>query len=233
MRILAIGAHPDDIELGCAGTLAKCHNRGDTICIGILSRGDAASENMPGGDLAQTRRKEAKKSADLIGAEIMNLGFHDFSIDTTAQSMKTLAEMIRHAAPDLIITHYDQDYGSDHNNTCKLVLDASLAATVPNISTPTPSIPKIPALYMMEPLGGFGFQPEIYVNITETFPIKLQMLNCHESQIAWTTRQGGTDLREYIEVVARFRGYQAMVKMAEGFVAHKSWGHMPLGGLLP
>lgn len=144
MRILAIGAHPDDIELGCAGTLAKCHKRGDTIYIGILSRGDAASENMPGEDLAQTRCREAKKSADFIGTEIMNLGFHDFTIDTTAQSMKILVKMIRHAPPELIITHYYQDYGSDHNNTCKLVLDASLAATVPNISTPTPSIPKIP-----------------------------------------------------------------------------------------
>ena len=157
----------------------------------------------------------------------------DFGIEVNNDNMTKVVDVIRRAKTDVIITHYFDDYSNDHNNTFALVLDASLAATVPNVPSKYPPIKKIPAIYMMEPLAGYKFQPEVYVDITETFEVKNKMLNCHQSQIRWAQEHGGVDFEEYIEVVAKFRGYQASVKMAEGFIAHKSYGHISAIPLLP
>ena len=86
---------------------------------------------------------------------------------------------------------------------------------------------------MMEPSAGFNFQPQVYVDIGETFETKRQMLQCHRSQLEWMGRLGGLDMRQYIEVAARFRGYQSGVELAEGFIPHASLGHVAAGAVLP
>ena len=85
----------------------------------------------------------------------------------------------------------------------------------------------------LEPLGGYNFNPHIYVDITATFETKLKMLQCHRSQIEWMSRYGGMDFARYIDVVARFRGYQSRVELAEGFIPHPSYQHVPAGRVLP
>jgi LmbE family N-acetylglucosaminyl deacetylase len=85
----------------------------------------------------------------------------------------------------------------------------------------------------MEPLAGYHFQPQVYVDVTDTFSRKLAMLECHRSQMEFMSRYGGQDFRVYMETVARFRGYQCGAKLAEGFIPHASWGHVSAGPVLP
>jgi LmbE family N-acetylglucosaminyl deacetylase len=233
-RILAVGAHPDDVELACAGTLARCMERGDAAAMIVLCNGDSASHTLDAEALAAVRSRELKEAAQVLGVELLiELGLRDFGVWPQREIFEKLTDAIRQVRPDVVITHCDADYGGDHNNTMSLVLDASLAASVDGVKTAHPPIPKIPYLYLMEPFGGFGFQPEIYVDVTATFPRKVQMLECHRSQREWMSRYGGLDLRDYVETLAKFRGYQAGVKYAEGFKTHHSFGRMPPGGILP
>lgn len=233
LRILAIGAHPDDIELGCAGTLARCIERGDSVTMAVVCKGDSASSDLAPEQLVAVRSQELKDSAAVLGADLIEMGHPDYGVWMSRETVVEFAGVIRQARPDVVITHYWDDYGGDHNNTFEAVRDATIAASVPNVTTGHPAISRIPLLFVMEPLGGYNFQPEIYVDISKTLPIKKRMLECHRSQLEWMSRYGGMDCGRYIETVARFRGYQAGVELAEGFIAHKSWAHIPAGPVLP
>jgi N-acetylglucosamine malate deacetylase 1 len=233
-RILAIGAHPDDVEIACAGTLARCRQRGDSISLIVMCNGNSASTSLGPEELAAVRSRELQNAAAVLGVEtLIELGLSDFGVWLQRETLDKLTDAIRRIRPDVVITHFNADYGSDHNHTLKLAQDATLAASVPGVKTACQPIPKIPYLYMMEPLGGYGFQPQVYVDVTSTFKVKIEMLECHRSQMEWMSRYGGMDMREYIETVAKFRGYQVAVKYAEGFIAHASSGHVPVSNLLP
>jgi N-acetylglucosamine malate deacetylase 1 len=233
-RILAVGAHPDDVELACAGTLARCIERGDAVSLVVMCNGNSASTSLGAEELAAVRSRELNDAAKVLGVEtVIELGLPDYGVWLQRELLFKLTDAIRQIRPDVVITHFDADYGSDHNNTLKMVQDATLAASVTGVKTEQPPIAKMPYLYMMEPLGGFGFQPQTYVDITSTLPIKIKMLQCHRSQMEWLSRYGGMDPREYLETVAKFRGYQVGVNYAEGFIAHGSWGHVPLNRVLP
>ncbi len=233
LRILAIAAHPDDVELCCAGTLARCAERGDHVTIAFACKGDTASMDLPGDEIARIRSGEAKNAARVLGADLIPMGLLDYGVDVNLQTKQLFSDVIRQAAPDVIFTHFHPDYGSDHNNTFVLVRDAALAATVGNFRTSRPAVSTLPLIYMWEPIGGYGFQPEVYVDITNTFSTKVKMLHCHKSQREWFLRRGGVDFLDYIEVVAKFRGYQASVKLAEGFIPLKNWANIGARSVLP
>lgn len=233
LRVLAIGAHPDDVELCCAGTLARCVERGDHVTVAIACNGDSASFDLAPDDLVKLRSREARAAAKSIGADLIEMGISDWNLDVNIDTKKLFADTIRQARPDVILTHYHTEYGSDHNNTFVLVRDAALAATVPRITTSHKAMKRQPAIFMWEPLGGYGFQPDIYVDITKTLKAKIRMLGCHLSQREWLSRHGGPDFAEYIEVVSRYRGMQAGVAHAEGFVPLKNWAQIAARPLLP
>ena len=233
LNVLAVGAHPDDIELTCAGTLARCVRRGDTVTVAVLCRGDMASSHLSPDELVKVRSRELENSMKLLNAGLVELGLPDGGVEVNREQKYLVARMLRRVKPDLIITHFDKDYGGDHNHTLSLVLDATVYATVPSVDADTPPLPRIPLLYMMEPLAGHGFDPQVYVDITETFEIKNKMLQCHQSQMEWMRNHGGMDLCNYIDVICRFRGFQARVKYAEGFIPHPSFFHVQAGPVLP
>ena len=233
LRVMAIAAHPDDVELNCAGTLARCRQRGDNITIAIGCKGDSASTSLPGGDLATIRSREARASAEILEAQLIEMGLKDYCVDVNLETKRLFADAIRQANPDIVLTHFHTDYGSDHNNTFVLVRDAALAATVPNFMTARPAIPRMPLIFMWEPYGGYSFQPEIYVDITETMETKVKMLSCHQSQIEWAKNHGGTDFFDFIQTVAKYRGYQSGVKLAEGFISLKNSSNIRAGAVLP
>jgi LmbE family N-acetylglucosaminyl deacetylase len=233
LRILAIGAHPDDVEFCCAGTLARCIERGDQVTIAFACNGSSASIDRSPEEIVKIRSREAINAARFLGADLIQMGLLDFGVDVNMQTKQLFADTIRQAAPDVILTHFHTDYGSDHNNTFVLVRDAALAATVGNFRTSRPAVSKSPLIYMFEPLAGYGFQPEVYVDITGSWSTKVKMLNCHKSQREWFLRRGGMDVSDYMEVVARFRGYQSGVKLAEGFIPLKNWANIATGSMLP
>lgn len=230
LRILAIHAHPDDVEFQCAGTLALLKKLGCHITIATMTPGDCGSAELPAEEIARVRREEARRSAELLGAEYFCLEFRDLCIDVDTPSRRRVVEAVRRVRPHIIFTAPPVDYMSDHEFTSRLVRDAAFIAPIKNYQThqwdPAPPTDGIPYLYYVDPVEGtdiFGepIVPHFYVDITETFQLKRQMLACHESQRAWLLKQHGID--EYLnklEEWSRRRGQEAGVSYAEGFRQH-------------
>ncbi len=219
MKILAVGAHPDDLEHGCFGTLAKCAARGDKISVCVVSNGNLGHELIQPEDLGKIREAEAASAARLIGADFYAIGCNDLYIKADDDRIiKRLGRVIRHAAPDMIITHSENDYHSDHNETYKAVFKACFAASVghydPECSDPT-AAPAI--IYQMDNLTGVNFIPTEYVDISDFIDIKIKALACHKSQTEWMKSHDRIDFEDMIRTCSRARGYQCGVKYAEGF----------------
>src|SRR5262245_32483718 len=134
-RILAIGAHPDDIEILCAGTLARCRQRGDTIIICIATNGDMGSMTIMPPELAAVREAEARASAAMLDAEFHWLSYPDEFLYPDHATRMRFIEMIRAARPDVILTHPPNDYHQDHLTVSELVFVSSFIGAVPHVET--------------------------------------------------------------------------------------------------
>lgn len=224
MRILAIGAHPDDIEIACAGTLVKCAQRGDTVIACHLSTGSLGHMVIPPEKLIPMRIAEAKKAGSIAGIEVICGGMNDLEIyDNNKQSRDITVDVIRYANPDVIITHYPDDYMPDHTAVSRLVFDACFTATLPNYPTKQKTTAKLTPLYYMDTLAGVNFQPDIYVDISDFIDTKLEMLNCHESQLKWMSEHDGIDFTDFVKTCAKYRGFQCGKNYAEGFKQCKAY----------
>ena len=218
MRVLAIGAHPDDIEIACSGTLAKCVKRGDTVIVCHVSSGNLGHGVSPPDELRVIRANEAKKAGALAGIEVLCAGFDDLEIfDNNKEARDKLVDIIKYANPDFIITHNPDDYMPDHTAVARLVFDASFTATLPNYESKYKEPAKLVPIYYMDTLAGVNFNPTEFVDITEEMDLKLQMLNCHESQVVWMRDHDGIDFPDMVKTCSRYRGYQCGAEYAEGF----------------
>jgi LmbE family N-acetylglucosaminyl deacetylase len=218
MRILAVGTHPDDIEIACSGTLAKCVKRGDTVIVCHASTGNLGHVIIPPKELTEIRAKEAKRAGAMAGFEVICAGFDDLEIyDNNKKARDMMVDIIKYANPDLIITHDPDDYMPDHTATSRLVFDASFTATLPNYKTKQPNPAKLVPIYYMDTLAGVNFNPTMYVDITNEIDLKLDMLNCHESQIVWMRDHDHIDFPDMVRTCSRYRGYQCGADYAEGF----------------
>lgn len=223
MKILAVGAHPDDLELCCGGTLAKYASKGHKIGIVIMTDGATGSSHIPAKQLIPLRRREAQNSAALINADFFWLGFPDGKLEDNVEVRMTLNKVVREFNPDLIITHNPEDYISDHRITSKHVMDVGLWAHVGPLIPEMPGTPAVPSIAFMDTLAGINFIPERYIDISDYFEMKKKMLSCHESQQSWLADYGGIDYMEIIEVSCRYRGIQSQVRFAEGFRIWQGW----------
>lgn len=233
LRVLAIHAHPDDIEIQCAGTLLRLKELGCQISMATMTPGDCGSADLSPEEIAEVRRIEAQCSADLLGADYTCLEFRDLSIVHDNDSRRRVTEVIRRTRPDIVITAPPVDYMSDHEMTSRLVRDACFNASCPNYKTqqwdPAPATQKIPYLYYVDAIEGADWYGQalptyLIVDISTTFETKLQMLACHESQREWLRRQHGMD--EYLESCRRWsanRGAKIGRPYGEAFTQHR--GH--------
>jgi len=229
-RILAIHAHPDDIEFQCAGTLARLKQRGCHITIVTMTPGDCGSAELGAAQIAATRRAEQRAAAELLGADCECLEFRDLSICFDNPSRHIVTECLRRTRPDIVITAPPVDYMPDHEQTSLLVRDACFNAPIPNYDTrqpnPAAALDRIPHLYYVDPIEGidwFGrrIEPQFIVDISETFALKQKMLACHASQRNWLLKQHGID--EYLQSCERWsrhRGGEAGVTYGEAFRQH-------------
>ncbi|BBI31908.1 PIG-L deacetylase family protein [Cohnella abietis] len=235
MNVLAICAHPDDAEIWCGGTLAKYAKRGDKVTIAVVTNGEVGSPSLPKEEIAEIRRLEAIAAAEVIGAELIWLGFRDEFLFDTEETRLSIIEAMRASKAEVVLTHWPDDlYNPDHTITGQVSNDVAIMTTVPNIVTSSPPLAKIPIVYFIESVAGLGFQPEEYVDITDTFELKQSMLAKHESQVGdWLKDQYGSNAMEMIEVIARFRGIQSGVRYAEGFIRAKAYPRNITGSLLP
>ncbi|GIW86888.1 MAG: PIG-L domain-containing protein [Isosphaeraceae bacterium] len=232
-RVLAIHAHPDDVEFQCAGTLALLAQRGCRITIATMTPGDCGSAELDAEAIAAVRRDEARSAARLLGADYLCLEFRDLAIFADDDARRRVTEALRRVRPDLVLTAPPVDYLADHEATSALVRDACFAAPVPNYATrqwePAPPLERIPYLYFVDPLEGADrdgrpVAPDFYVDITEVFATKRAMLACHASQRQWLLKHHGID--EYLnsmEAWSRRRGTEIGVGFAEAFRQYR--GH--------
>lgn len=218
MRILAIGAHPDDLEISCGGTLALFARAGHDVVMCNVALGDRGSFTHTMEEIGEIRLAEARRGAQQIGATHATLGIHDTEVNSRAPEQRhAMVELIRRFRPDLILTHADNDYMTDHIETGRLVEDTSFMATVPLYETDSPALEAVPALYYVDNSAGIDFHPTEYVDISDVLEVKLDALRQHESQISWISDHDGADLVEETRIAALFRGAQCGVAAAEGF----------------
>jgi LmbE family N-acetylglucosaminyl deacetylase len=241
LHVLAIHAHPDDIEFQCAGTLMRLKQLGCRISVATMTPGDCGSAEHSAEEIAAIRREEARQAAVILEAECSCLEFRDLSITFDNDSRRRMTEFLRRTRPDMIFTAPPVDYMHDHEITSALVRDACFNASVPNYRTcqwdPAPATAKIPWLYYVDPVEGidhFGIrQPtDFIVDISGQFSRKLDALSCHASQREWLRRQHGMD--EYTEACRRWssrRGQEIGVAFGEGFRQYKGHPH-PASNLL-
>ena len=234
MNILAIGCHPDDIEINCVGTLIKCVKRGDNVTVCHVCNGNMGHEVIMPDELRKIRIEEAKRAGAMAGIKVVTCDIGDLDVYNQSKEQRDLViDVIREADPDLIITHAPNDYMLDHVAVSKLVFDASFAASVPHYKTKVDKTARVVPLYYMDNLTGVDFIPTEYVDVTEEIDLKLEMLECHESQLKWMRDHDNIDFADMVKTCAKYRGYQCNAAYAEAFTQCLAYPKMQTRRLLP
>ncbi len=192
MNILAIGAHPDDIEIGCGGTLAAHAEAGDRVLMVTMTAGEM------GGASASVRLMEFSEAARVIGAGTVCLGYKDTEVPSGHEPVRKLDEVIAAFRPDRAYIPFCREIHQDHVRTS----EAALAACR-----------NVPQVLMYEgPSTYTDFIVNYFVDISRTLGKKMQAIRCHASQ-------GEKEILKIdsIQSLNRFRGYQARAQYAEGF----------------
>ncbi len=197
--VLAIGAHPDNMELGCAGTLALHGTKGDRVYLLVLTRGEASGD-------PEEREKECKESARILGATDLFIGgIADTRIHDGRETIDVIESIVDKVKPDIVYAPSCKDTHQDHRNTgyaalaacrrCRIILLYEGASTQRD------------------------FNPQVFVDIKKTFGLKLAATRIFGSQLS--NHGIYSKAMEAIEGLAKFRGYQAGVEAAEAFEVGK------------
>ncbi|MBR3933691.1 MAG: PIG-L family deacetylase [Clostridia bacterium] len=222
MNILAIGAHPDDIEESCGGTLAKYAKMGHKVFTATATNGNVGSSTLSMEEIAKIRKEEARRAAAHIGAEYICLDYDDEMFFESREARLAFINLVRYCKADIILTHNPEDYNPDHELTSKIINDIAVMIPVAKIETKAKPYDKIPIIAYFEPVNGLGFVPTEYVDITDVIEIKKAMCYEHQSQISWMQdnykdTMEGKDFFENCLIAAKYRGIQCGVEYAEGF----------------
>jgi LmbE family N-acetylglucosaminyl deacetylase len=222
-RILAIHAHPDDVEILAGGTMALLRAAGHGVTIATMTAGDCGSAELPAEEIAAIRRKEARWAAEVIGADYLCCEFKDLAIFSDDASRRRVTEVLRMVRPDIVLTSSPIDYMADHETTSTLVRDACFAAPAPLYRTGAPPLASIPYLYFMDPLEGAYPDGEeairdFCVDVGSVFSTKRAMLEKHASQREWLrTHHGMDDYIVQMEKSTRAAGAKFGFEFGEGF----------------
>ena len=235
MKVLAIGCHPDDLEIACGGTLRKYVENGADVYMCHVANGDMGHVEILPEPLAEIRSIEAEKAGKVIGAkEVFNLKVGDSYVTRFDEDVvDALAEVIRYTRPDVIITHNEKDYMQDHVEVSKLAFNASFVSTLGHRSKNLEAYAEFIPIYYMDTLSGVDFLPTHYVDISDQIDTKLEALVCHDSQIGWMLEHDGIDFLDMVKTCSKLRGYQSGVAYAEGFRPCMVYPRMTTKKLLP
>ncbi|WP_112322916.1 PIG-L deacetylase family protein [Oceanibium sediminis] len=234
MNILAIGAHPDDIEMQCAGTLALYARMGHKVFMGIATNGNVGSPDLSRDQIAAVRLKEAEAACDVIGAELIWMDFDDEWLFNNRPTRSRFIDAIRQAKPDVMFIHGPTDYHPDHRIAGQICEDARIPSSVRLVETTLPHVEQIPHLFYMDNPAGIDFQPEAYVDISAVIDIKREMLLKHASQDAWLRAiYDDASITDLMETNAAARGAAISVAYAEGFREVKTFPRTGSFSLLP
>ena len=198
MRILGIGAHPDDIEFGCGGAFYKLAQTGHKMNMLVMTHGSV------GGD-PKLRLAEQTRSAAMLKAKLYWGGFEDTCVTLTRELIRAVETHLEIVKPDIVFVNYSADTHQDHRNVSRAVETA--ARYTKN-------------LVFYEVPTTMDFNPGVFVDIGPVINKKVSLLKCHRSQV-YKTRVKNLSIVESAKAAAMFRGYQDRVKYAEGFVARR------------
>jgi LmbE family N-acetylglucosaminyl deacetylase len=195
MNILAIGAHPDDIEFGCGGTLIKYARQGHQVFLLIMTEGSAGGD--PG-----LRRDEQGRAAAILGARKVIWGdYRDTEIPPGRPLIMRIEEAVRQVAPDFIFVHHYEDTHQDHRHLNAATLSATrYTRNVLCYEGPTTQT----------------FSPSVFVDIEKELEDKIAALQAHGSQVLKTNVEG-LSIVDFARSSAHFRGIQGRVRSAEAF----------------
>ena len=132
-NVLAVGAHPDDVEILCPGTLVKLVKAGHRVTVAHVINGDVGHYFIPAKELAEIRERGAAEAAQVIGAASIGFGFHYFGVYDDWDTLNKFADVIRQMKPDVIITHGPDDYLLEHIKVGQITIAACYEAGCPNI----------------------------------------------------------------------------------------------------
>lgn len=201
-NILAIGAHPDDIEIGCGGFLTKCINSGINVSTAIMSKCDNTIQDCEIGE----REKEYKNATRYLGvnnALIFNLRDKEFP-ENRIKIMEILTELQEEISPDLVLIPYLNDPHQDHST----VAHAAIRTFRRNESI---------LQYEILRHGSYTFTPSLFVDISTFIDKKLEALELYKTQIKYKAYFE----RDTYKALARTRGAQSGYDYAEGFIVYK------------
>jgi LmbE family N-acetylglucosaminyl deacetylase len=185
LRLLVIGAHPDDAEYRAGGLAAQYRRLGHVVKFVSVTDGGAGHQSMPRDELIRRRRAEAQAAGQVCGIEYEVWDCPDGELEPIVELRRRIIRLIRSFQPDLLLTHRPYDYHPDHRYTSQLVQDAAFMVTVPKICSDTPHLVRDPAImYMADDFQKpTPFQPSVVIDIDDVIDDKLAMLHCHTSQM--------------------------------------------------
>lgn len=205
LKIVVVGAHPDDPETGCGGTMILLAQQGHEVVSAYLTRGEAGIQGKTYDEASQIRTNEALEACKMMNAKAVFIGQIDGSCEITAARYQEMYELLKAENPDVVITHWPVDDHRDHRICSALVYDA------------WKNLDKRFALYFFEVESGGqtqNFAPTNFVDITSVVEQKHAACFAHVSQkMEWV-------YSEFHEKMEIFRGMQANCKYAEAFIKH-------------
>jgi len=233
---IAIGAHPDDIEFGMAGTLLMLRRAGWEIHYLNVANGSCGSRQYSAAKLVTMRRQEARAAARVLGADWHPSLVTDLEILYELKTLRRLAAVLREVKPTIILTQSPEDYMEDHTNTCRLVVTAAFSLGMANFRT-VPARPAIDVevtIYHALPHGlrdGLRRRivPGAWVNTTPIHATKLAALAEHKSQQDWLdASQGMNSYLKAMDAMSREVGrLSRRFTHAEGWRRHSHLGFSP------
>jgi bacillithiol biosynthesis deacetylase BshB1 len=220
LDILVFGAHPDDIELSCGGTIIKHINNGFKVGIVDLTQGELGTR----GD-AKTRLEEASEASKIMGVHLReNLNFADGFFANNKNHQISIIKKIREYQPDIIITNAPSDRHPDHGRASQLTIDSTFLSGLEKINT-NQAVWRPSSIYHYIQFN--SLEPNIFIDISDTFDEKLKAVKAYKSQFydpsssESQTVISSKGFLESIEYRAKDLGRQAFCKYAEGFIAHQ------------
>jgi len=203
LKVVCVGAHPDDPESGCGGTLTMYAAQGHRVTIVYLTRGERGIPGKADADAAAIRTAEAEAACGIIGAKPVFAGQIDGSTEVTRERVNAMAALLDAEAPDVVFTHWPIDTHMDHEVASLLTIRAYVATNR-----------RFPVFFFEVDAGAqtMGFAPAHYVNISSVREKKKSALFAHKSQ------NGERIYRDHHEVMENWRGREARVTAAEAFV---------------
>lgn len=226
--VLAIGAHPDDIELSCGGTVASLVKQGYSVAVADLTKGELGTRGNEA-----VRKKEAKLAAEILGLVTRrNLEIPDGGIELNQKNLRKVISLIRELRPKILLIPHSVERHPDHVHTHQLCKEAWFYAGLRKIVTKhrgRPQDPFRPHNYF-EYQQWYHFEPTFIVDISDTFEIKMKAIRAHASQLhnpksnEPETRLSRPDFLDRIKTDAKFYGQRIGVKYGEPFFSYAPIG---------